>query len=149
MTSYAHLDGPSCDPRAPSPIEPVVVSGRVEHGEQRGRQLGVPTANLVLTDSAEPPDGVYAGLYVRPDRSCWPAAVSVGRRPSFHPAYASRLLEAHLIGFTGDLYGEDAEVCLVAHLRPQMAFRSGEDLAAQLQRDIHDAVQVLAEWSRP
>ena len=128
-----------------APIGTVVVRGRVGRGDGRGRQLGVPTANLAMDESAEPADGVYAGVYSRPDQSCWPAAISIGRRPSFHGGNGRRLLEAHLIGFSGDLYGEEAEVRLVARLRPQLTFASGDDLAAQLRLDIDHAAEALTD----
>jgi riboflavin kinase/FMN adenylyltransferase len=131
-------------PQGPSAFEPVVVRGRIGHGDGRGRRLGVPTANLAIGEEADPADGVYAGVYVRPDRSRWPTAVSVGRRASFHAGAALRLVEAHLIGFSGDLYGEAAEVHLLVPLRPQRTFASADELAVQLQRDIRHAAEALA-----
>lgn len=126
---------------------PMVVRGRVGYGDHRGRQLGVPTANLAIADSAEPADGVYAGFYRRPDRSCWPTVVSIGRRPTFHGDQGTRLVEAHLIGFSGDLYGEEAEVRVLTRLRPLMTFASSDDLVAQMRRDIRHATEVLTRWS--
>jgi FAD synthase len=123
---------------------PAVVRGRVGPGDRRGRLLGVPTANVSIADDGEPADGVYAGIYMRPDRSCWPAAVSVGRRPTFEAGGGRRLVEAHLIGFSGDLYGEEAEIRLLVRLRPQLRFASADALAAQLQHDIADAAYALA-----
>jgi riboflavin kinase/FMN adenylyltransferase len=122
-----------------------VVRGRVEAGDQRGRRLGVPTANIPLGDDRLFADGVYAGLYVRPDGATWPAAVSLGRRPTFYPTQGARLLEAHLIGFSGELTGEEAEVLLLWYLRPQRSFGSSEELAGQLRRDIDAACQLLCE----
>ena len=122
-----------------------VVRGRVEAGDQRGRRLGVPTANIGLGDDSLVPDGVYAGLYVRPNGSTWPAAVSLGRRPTFYPAQGARLLEAHLIGFSGELTGEEAEVVLLWYLRPQRSFGSAEELTRQLRCDIDAACQLLCE----
>ena len=90
-------------------------------------------------------DGVYAALYVRPDGAPWPAAVSVGRRPTFYPAQGPRLLEAHLIGFSGELTGEEAEVVLLWYLRPQRSFGSSEELTRQLRCDIDAACQLLCE----
>ena len=104
-----------------------------------------PTANIVLRDDSPLADGVYAALYVRPDGAPWPAAVSVGRRPTFYPAHGPRLLEAHLIGFTGELTGEEAEVLLLWYLRPQRSFGSAEELTRQLRRDIDAACLLLCE----
>src|SRR5436190_1300090 len=117
------------DEPAPRLIAPVlVVRGRVEVGDQRGRALGVPTANLRLDDGCTVGDGVYGAMYVRPDGSRVPAAISVGRRPTFYGTHGCRLLEAHLLGFAGSLVGEEAEVRLVWYVRPQRAFASAVEL---------------------
>jgi riboflavin kinase/FMN adenylyltransferase len=130
----------------PTPLaHSCVVRGRVEAGDHRGRHLGVPTANIVLADGSAVADGVYAALYVRPDGTSWPAAVSVGRRPTFYVAQGARLLEAHLIGFSGELNGEEAVVLLLWYLRPQRTFGSAEELVRQLRRDIDAAGLLLCE----
>ncbi|HMD45107.1 MAG TPA: bifunctional riboflavin kinase/FAD synthetase [Acidimicrobiales bacterium] len=121
------------------------VRGPVVHGDGRGAiELGCPTANLeVPPEIALPGDGVYAGWYRRPDGSEHSAAVSVGRRPTFH-VDAPPIVEAHLIGFDGDLYGEPARVCFVARLRPERRFDSVEELVAQMRRDVDEARDLLA-----
>ena len=88
---------------------------------------------------ALPADGVYAGWYERPDGAARPAAVSLGRRPTFYAGDGPRLLEAHLLDFDGDLYDEPARVAFVDLLRPQLAFDEVEDLLAQMERDVADA----------
>jgi FAD synthase len=123
---------------APAPV----VRGRIEIGDQRGRTLGVPTANLPVDDDSDIVDGVYAAVYVRPDGTRFAAAVSVGRRPTFYRASGCRLLEAHLLGFAGTLVGEEAAVQLVWYVRPVRAFTSTDELVGQLRQDI-DVVRSL------
>src|SRR5579875_480016 len=119
------------------------VRGVVVHGDGRGAALlGVPTANVeVPTGIALPGAGIYACWYERPDGSRHPAAVSLGRRPTFY-RQGELLLEAHLLDADGDLYGERARVSFVARLRDERRFDSVEALAAQMARDI-DAVRAV------
>jgi FAD synthase len=115
----------------------IVVRGVVETGDQRGRELGFPTANVALLDQEdEVGDGVWAGWVDRADGARVPAAVSVGRRPTYYGSDGHRLLEAHLLDFAGDLYGEVLTVWLVRHLREQRAFDSSEALIVALNDDI-------------
>ena len=119
----------------------VLVEGVVEHGDQRGRELGFPTANLVVAEDVVRRDGVWAGLVHLlgvPDSQPWISAVSVGRRPTFYDKQSPRLLEAHLIGFRGDLYGRPIRVELHARLRPMRAFESADALVRQLWADVAD-----------
>ena len=84
---------------------------------------------------ALPGDGIYAGCYRRPDGSSHPAAISVGRRPTFYERRRT-LVEAYLLDFDGDLYGEEARVSFVARLRPERRFESVEALVAQMHADV-------------
>jgi riboflavin kinase/FMN adenylyltransferase len=119
-----------------------VVRGTVEPGDQRGRELGFPTANIALRDQAGSlGDGVWAGWVRRAGGAHVPAAISVGRRPTYYGADGYRLLEAHLLDFTGDLYGETLTVWLGAHLREQEKYSSAEDLITALKNDIAAARQ--------
>ena len=119
-----------------------VVRGSVEPGDKRGRELGFPTANIALSDQAgSVGDGVWAGWVRREDGSFIPAAVSVGRRPTYYGADGYRLLEAHLLDFTGDLYGETLVVWLGSHRRDQEKYASVEDLITALKKDIAAAAQ--------
>jgi FAD synthase len=123
-----------------------VVRGPVESGDKRGRELGFPTANIALRDQAgSVGDGVWAGWVRRADGTHIPAAISVGRRPTYYGADGYRLLEAHLLDFTGDLYGETLVVWLGSHLRDQQAYTSAEDLITALKNDIAAAAQWTAE----
>lgn len=122
------------------------VCGRVVHGDQRGRTLGFPTANLELDErSAGIPcdevlaDGVWAGRCVLRDGRSIPAAISIGRRRTFYGGDGPRLLEAHLIDFAEDLYGEEIRVHLDLWIRAQTAFATKEDLVDALESDVRYA----------
>jgi riboflavin kinase / FMN adenylyltransferase len=119
--------------------------GEVQAGDSRGGpELGFPTANVaVLPGMALPRVGIYAGWYVRPDGSRYQVAISLGHRPTFHDDMSDPLLEAYLLDFDGDLYGERARVAFVDRLRDELRFDSVDDLIAQMERDVHDTRLVL------
>jgi riboflavin kinase / FMN adenylyltransferase len=124
---------------------PYEVRGSVVEGDRRGRELGFPTANLAVpADIQLPADGIYAGRYVRPDGSVLSAAISLGRRPTFYDDQPMSLLEAHLLDFSGDLYGEAAAVRFVARLRGEERFESVDALVEQMKRDCDEARVLLA-----
>jgi riboflavin kinase/FMN adenylyltransferase len=128
------------------PPRPHEVWGEVETGDGRGRDLGFPTANVgVEARICLPADGIYAGTYVTPDGVEHPAAISLGRRPTFYEAQDRSLLEVHLLDFTGDLYGQPARVRFVEHLRPELRFDSVADLVVQMRADCARAAAVVAE----
>ena len=117
--------------------EPFSLSGRVVKGEQRGQKLGVPTANLDLAEldgRLLAADGVYGGYVDLPDGTRRPAAISVGNKPTFRGP--SRCLEAHLLGFCDDLYGQNIKLRFARWLREQRAFGNIHALKDQLARDI-------------
>ncbi len=138
-------DDADAEPWALVPL--LVVRGRVEIGDQRGRTLGVPTANIRLEEGCPIDDGVYAAVYVRPDGDEWPAAVSVGSRTTFYADRGCRVLEAHLLGFTASLVGEEAEVRLAWYVRSQRTFRSVAELVNQLRRDVEVVRTLLSDWT--
>jgi riboflavin kinase/FMN adenylyltransferase len=109
------------------------LTGEVIHGNHRGRTIGVPTANLTCEDVLIPADGVYAGRCAI-DNTIYPAAVSIGTNPTFHDQ--RRQVEAHLIGFHGDLYGRTIRVELLDWLRDQWKYNGVEPLKRQLERDL-------------
>ncbi len=113
---------------------PVSVLARVLRGAGRGRTIGFPTANLDLTGVICPPTGVYAAL-ARTGGVEYPALVNVGRRPTFDGPEASESVEAHLVGFSGDLYGAEIEVEFHRKIRDERAFSSAQELARQIARD--------------
>jgi riboflavin kinase / FMN adenylyltransferase len=120
------------------------VRGVVAHGDERGRELGFPTANVsVPGDILLPADGIYAGWFERADGSVHPAAISLGRRPTFYVEAHASLLEAHVLDFTGDLYDEHVRVRFHAWLRGEMKFDSVEALIDQIGRDCDEARRVI------
>ncbi len=124
---------------------PHEVRGEVVTGDQRGRTIGFPTANVIVDPKfAIPADGVYAGWYITPDGSRHRAAVNIGRRPTFYEDADVSLIEAHLIGFEGDLYGQPARVQFAERLRGEQKFNGIDELQAQLTRDIAAAEVALA-----
>lgn len=121
------------------------VRGHVERGDARGRELGFPTANVsVPGDILLPADGIYAGIFHRADGSAHPTAISLGRRPTFYEAAERSLLEAHVLDFSGDLYGESVAVEFVERLRGEVKFASVEALVDQIEQDCADTRKVLA-----
>jgi riboflavin kinase / FMN adenylyltransferase len=125
---------------------PYEVRGVVERGDQRGRSIGFPTANIPVSKTlAWPADAVYAGWYEHPDGTRDMAAINIGRRPTFYEHAEQSLLEAHLLDFEGDLYGEAARVSFVELLRSEQRFDGIDALVAQLKRDIERAREILTE----
>jgi riboflavin kinase/FMN adenylyltransferase len=123
------------------------VDGVVVRGERRGRELGYPTANVESPAwTAIPADGVYAGHLVLRDSTGasgprHPAAVSVGTNPTFQGS--RRTVEAYLLDFTGDLYGEHVGVEFVQRLRPMAAFAGVDELVEAMARDVADTRRIL------
>ncbi|MEU7710484.1 bifunctional riboflavin kinase/FAD synthetase [Micromonospora chalcea] len=111
------------------------VEGVVVRGDQRGRELGYPTANLLThRHAAVPADGVYAARLVRRDGEPLAAAVSIGTNPTF--SGRERRVEAYALDFSGDLYGERLALDFVAHLREQRTYDAIEPLVAQMAEDV-------------
>ena len=111
-----------------------------------GPELGFPTANFAIGDDiALPADGIYAGYFTRANGTVHQAAVSVGRRPTFYqPGTAPVLVEAYILDFDGDLYGEESAVSFVQRLRGDHKFDSVGALVAQMRQDVADAQRVLS-----
>jgi riboflavin kinase / FMN adenylyltransferase len=116
------------------------LEGEVVTGHQRGRTIGIPTANLRITDQMVPDDGVYAGRCSLDDMT-YPAAVSIGTLPTFGDN--ARQIEAFLLDFSGDLYGRTLRVELVDWIREQWKLPGIEALKAQIERDVE---RVRAVW---
>jgi riboflavin kinase / FMN adenylyltransferase len=122
---------------------PFLFEGEVVEGDRRGRTLGMPTANIVPDDRlACPGHGVYAAWALGR-----PAAVNVGVRPTFDTG-RGLLVEAHLIDFDGDLYGQTLRVAFIERLRGERRFPTIEDLIAQMHRDVEEARDLCASFSR-
>ena len=121
------------------------VRGPVVHGDARGRTLGFPTANVAVPPSiCLPADGIYAGWLERTDGSILPAAINLGRRPTFYEAQPYSLLEAFVIDWSGDLYDEHVKVRFVKRLRPELKFDGIESLIVQMNHDVDEARSLLA-----
>lgn len=124
------------------------VDGVVVRGDRRGRDLGYPTANVESPPfTAIPADGVYAGHLVTRDprggasRERFPAAISVGSNPTFQGS--RRTVEAFVLDYDGDLYGEHVGVEFVSRLRPMAAFADVDGLLAAMAKDVTDTRQIL------
>jgi riboflavin kinase/FMN adenylyltransferase len=118
------------------------IHGVVRRGDQRGRELGYPTANLRLADYQRPKYGIYAVRVTLEDGTEHPGVASLGVRPTFDPP--EELLEAHLFGFEGDLYGRKIEIALHAYIREERKFDGVEALVAQMRNDDAQARRLLA-----
>ncbi|GII20595.1 bifunctional riboflavin kinase/FAD synthetase [Planosporangium mesophilum] len=119
------------------------VEGVVVRGDRRGRELGFPTANLLTSSyAAVPAEGVYAAWLVRGHGERLPAAVSIGTNPTF--SGQERRVEAFVLDFSGDLYGERLSLDFVAHLREQRTYSGIEPLVAQINEDVAQTREVLA-----
>ena len=119
------------------------LAGTVVPGDQVGRRLGFPTANLDTRGLALPPHGVYAVL-ARVNAHTHPAALNLGLRPTRSETAPQLHAEVHLLDFAGDLYGTELEVTFVAKLRDEMKFPNLEALQQQIVRDLAQARAALA-----
>jgi riboflavin kinase / FMN adenylyltransferase len=123
---------------------PFLFEGEVVVGDRRGRELGVPTANIVPDDSLVcPGHGVYAAW-----AHGYPAAVNVGVRPTFETG-RGLLVEAHLIDFDGDLYGQNLRIAFIERMRGEKRFESVDALVEQMQRDIAAAREICETTRYP
>ena len=118
------------------------IQGIVESGDRRGRELGYPTANIVLGDYQRPRYGIYAVRATLDDGSEHPGVASLGIRPTFEPP--QELLETHLLDFDGDLYGRQIEVALHAFIRDEKKFDDIAALIAHMKEDEAKARHLLA-----
>ncbi|MEA2455128.1 MAG: riboflavin kinase / adenylyltransferase [Thermoleophilaceae bacterium] len=137
---------------------PFLFEGEVMSGDQRGRELGMPTANLVPDDlHLTPGHGVYAAWAdvnpspahaAEPRASGYPTAVNVGVRPTFETG-RGLLVEAHLIGFEGDLYGQQLRIAFLERMRGEKRFDDVDVLVEQMNRDLVEAKQIAdaSPWS--
>lgn len=121
---------------------PYAIEGVVQRGDARGREFGYPTANLRLGDYQRPKYGIYAVRVTLDDDSEHSGVASLGVRPTFDPP--QELLEAHLFGFDGELYGREIEVALHAFIRDERRFDSPDALTAEMRNDEGRARKLLA-----
>jgi riboflavin kinase / FMN adenylyltransferase len=123
---------------------PFLFEGKVVSGDLRGRELGIPTANIVPDDAlVSPGHGVYAAW-----AHGFPAAVNVGVRPTFETG-RGLLVEAHLIGFEGDLYGEELRIAFIERMRGEKRFDSVDQLVEQMRLDVEQAREICERTRYP
>ncbi|HEX4467853.1 MAG TPA: bifunctional riboflavin kinase/FAD synthetase [Solirubrobacteraceae bacterium] len=124
---------------------PFELTGEVVHGDERGRELGFPTANLVPDEAfACPGHGVYACLAATQDGGERAAAVSIGVRPTFNTG-RGELIEAYLLDFDRDLYGQPLHLRFIDRLRGERRFDTPEALIEQMHRDVTQAREVARQ----
>lgn len=122
---------------------PFAIRGIVEHGDKRGRELGYPTANLVIDNYLRPKYGIYAVTgRILSTGEVLKGAASVGIRPQFEPP--KELLEPYFFDFSGDLYGQEIEVAFHHFLRGEAKFDSLDELTAQMEKDCAEAKRLLS-----
>ena len=114
------------------------IEGTVVEGDRHGRELGFPTANLDTNGLALPPNGVYAA-HARLGQATHRSVLNIGLRPTLANPEPTLQVEAHLLDFDADLYGQAMEIELVERLRDEQRFGSTDELAAQISRDIEHA----------
>ena len=113
------------------------VRGVVVRGDERGRTIGFPTANIEVPNQiCIPADGVYAGVFVRQDGTKHNCAINLGRRPTFYEHADHSMLEAHLLDFSENLYGETVKLTFTHFLRGERKFENIDALKMQLKLDI-------------
>ncbi len=124
---------------------PHEVRGTVVEGDRRGRELGYPTANVAVPGRVcLPADGIYAGTFVGADGVERMAAISLGRRPTFYESAEVSLLEAYVLDFDGDLYGQAVRVRFMSRLRGEVKFESVDALVDQIGRDVAETRRALS-----
>jgi len=121
---------------------PFQMRGEVVHGDERGRELGFPTANLIPDDALVcPGHGVYACLAMG-----LPAAVNVGVRPTFDTG-RGELIEAYILDFDGDLYNQQLQLDFISRLRGERRFQSAGELIEQMRLDVERAREIAAPYA--
>ena len=122
---------------------PYSLHGPVIHGDSRGRTINVPTANIAYShDKMIPANGIYAcRAYLNGQK--YQAAINIGINPTFTPDKQIPNVEAHLLDFRGEIYGEDVKLEFVARLRNELRFESVDKLLEQIWKDIEDTKRIL------
>ncbi len=117
---------------------PYSICGEIMRGDRLGRKLGFPTCNLDVSGLVLPPHGVYA-VHAAARGKTYPAVLNIGVRPTLQSAQPQLRVEAHLLGFDGDLYGQEMEIIFIESLRGERRFPSLDALQRQIARDIATA----------
>jgi riboflavin kinase/FMN adenylyltransferase len=119
------------------------ILGTVTHGDNLGKKIGFPTANLSAHSEQFPPNGVYFAD-ARVNGILYYGVINLGYRPTVSSGKSERVLEIHMLDFDRDIYGEDVEVRFMRHLRPERKFESLESLAQQIELDVRRARELCA-----
>ena len=119
------------------------ILGTVVRGDNLGKKIGFPTANLSAHSEQFPPNGVYFAEATL-DGTLYPGVVNLGYRPTVSSGQSERVLEIHLLDFDRDIYGEDLEVRFVRYLRPEKKFENVDALVCQIQLDVKQARELCA-----
>ena len=114
---------------------PYAICGAVLTGDKLGRKLGFPTANLDVTNLILPPDGVYSAV-TKVGGRLYRVALNIGLRPTISQPHPQLRVEAHLLDFSGDLYGQELEIQINSKLRDERKFASPDDLQTQIAKDV-------------
>ena len=124
--------------------KPFPLVGKVVEGKQIGRNIGYPTANLVVDDELKiiPADGAYAVYVITPDSKRHKAMLNIGTRPTVSNSM-SKSIEVHILDFEGQLYGEEIEILFAQRIRGEMKFDGVEDLKNALAQDEASTRQIL------
>jgi len=119
------------------------ILGTVVHGDDLGKKIGFPTANLSAHSEQFPPNGVYfAEVILEGERL--PGVVNLGLRPTMSSGKSDRVLEIHLLDFERDIYGKDLQLRFVRYLRPENKFENVDALVRQIERDVQQARELVA-----
>ena len=117
----------------------------MRRGHQQGRLMGFPTANIEYSDEyLLPKEGVYASM-VEIDHHVYGAMTNLGHNPTFNTS-EKLSLETYIIGYSGTLYGRILKVQLLEYLRPEIHFKSRENLILQLEQDVRDIKKILLKY---
>jgi riboflavin kinase/FMN adenylyltransferase len=119
------------------------ILGTVVRGDDLGKKIGFPTANLSAHNEQFPPNGVYFAE-AKLNEAVYPGVVNLGYRPTVSSGATDRILEIHLLDFDRDIYGKDLEVCFVRYLRPEEKFENVDALARQIALDVKQARELAA-----
>jgi riboflavin kinase/FMN adenylyltransferase len=124
---------------------PYSISGRVVRGDQLGRKLGFPTANIQMKHNRPPLTGIFAVELIRRDGRRWPAVASLGVRPTVKAQGAAPVLEVFILDFTGELYGEPVRVDFLHKFRDEAKYVDLDTLTQQIARDVADTRAYFAK----
>src|SRR5213082_3646401 len=119
------------------------ILGTVVHGDDLGKKIGFPTANLSAHNEQFPPNGVYLAE-AKLGTVIYPGVVNLGYRPTVSTDKSERTLEIHLLDFDRDIYGEDLEVRFIRYLRPEKKFKNTDMLVRQIEADVKQARELTA-----